>query len=84
MPSFNGHYEFDYGTLDINTNWLSDTEVKITITYCNTWITISMVQVFGLEKENDMVQFVGRALEAYFREEFFNLVSSYIDLNTDQ
>ena len=81
LPSFNGHYQFDYGTLDIESkNMIRDgnREVKITVCFNGTRFsqlprTITEAQVFGLEEEHNMVHFVSRALEEFFKEDFFSL-----------
>ena len=82
LPSFNGHYKFDYGTLDIKSkNMIRDADgirvVKITVCFNGTRFnqlprTITEAQSFGLEEEYNMVHFVGRALEAFFGEDFFS------------
>ena len=78
LPSFNGHYQFDYGDLDIESkNMIIDGNrmVKITVCFNGTRFnqlprTITEAQVFGLEEEHNMVHFVSRALEAFFTEDF--------------
>ena len=83
LPSFNGHYKFDYGTLDIKSKkMIKDSDgsrvVKITVCFNGTRFnqlprTITESQVFGLEEEHNMVHFVSRALEAFFTEDFLSL-----------
>ena len=81
LPSFNGHYGFDYGTLDIESfDVIRDGErkAKITISFNGTRFnqlprTITESQVLGLEEEHNMVHFVSRGLEAFFTEDFLSV-----------
>ena len=81
LPSFNGHYQSDYGDLDIESKNLiidGNRVVKITLCFNRTPLpnqlprTMTRAQVFGLEEEHNMVHFVSRALEAFFTEDFLD------------
>ena len=82
VPFFNGHYGFDYGTLDIESMlYIPDGERKVKITICFNGTRFNQFprtktesQVFGLEEEHNMLHFVGGALEAFFREDFLSFL----------